>query len=201
MFDDGSGDCCVQFDGEDEARAFLRETHYPSAHIAVARIMDRIDEKVRENGAFYFQIFDSGEKKKFSVLSKTSSVLNAVDNVDDLDNQSNLSAAIRASVFSQVVDLVSRDEVNLALALHLKCVRRSSLWQFSGRRSGVAERDGGGCHVKVQTANGAFPHQVRFCKVPVPDGKRLLLTGCNLKILERENLRLEAWKMLKTLDA
>lgn len=211
MFDDGSGDCCVQFDGEEEVRAYLREAHYPSAQAAVARIIDRVNEKVRENGAFFFQIFDTVEKKKFSVLQNNNnnpSALDAaavvVDYMDEADDQCCLSAAIRASIFSQVAGFIGRDEVNLALALHLKCMRRSSLWQFSGRRSGMAERDGGGCHVKVQAANGVFPYQVRFCKVPVPvpvpDGKRLLLTGYNLRILERDNLRLEAWKMLEKLN-
>lgn len=202
VFDDGSGDCCVQFDGEEEVRAYLREAHYPSAQVAVTRIIDRINERVREKGAFFFQIFDTVEKKKFSVLSKNSSALDAVEFMDEADDQSCLSAAIRASIFTQMAGYIGRDELNHALALHLKCMRRGSLWQFSGRRSGMAERDGGGCHVKVQAANGAFPYQVRFCKVPVPvaDGKRLLLTAYNLKMLARNDLRLEAWKMLEKLN-
>eukprot|EP01036_Dinobryon_divergens_P030146 gene30146-39343_t len=94
VFDDGSGDCCVQFDGEEEVRAYLREARYPSAQVAVARIIDRINERVREKGAFFFQIFDTVEKKKFSVLSSNSSALDAVEFMDEADDQSCLSAAI-----------------------------------------------------------------------------------------------------------
>ena len=188
-FDDGSGECSVHFDGDLEVLTLLGSANYSSAKVTITKIMNCIKERVYEHGAFSFQSLSEQDFESKYNCPQTSSSSNALEAMAIKDPTESLNS-------SHIKYYLDRGEASAALAIHLRYISRSCVWQFSGRESGYAPRDS----LKLQAANAAFPYQTLFHKSPVVGARRLLLTGHNLRLLQGDSLRLEAWRMLHEIE-